>query len=243
MKLRYFYIALLGANTAFTMEPEPQPAVDLTHPSLTLLALPDELLMPILQDAIVTIIDKSTTIEKAMEEINKLASVNNRFDKLVHDKQMVAFMNKKLQPKIKEAKEWIKQKFDHLSLTTNANDIAKMAKLLRIPAIAKYITQEFIRKADDIPALIWAASQNHYQIVKMLLDAHADPNQQDHLGLTALMEAARSGHTQIVQILLDAHANPDLQSKKGYTALMLAIFNGHLDIARMLENYSKKQHK
>lgn len=231
MKLLYIYIALLGANVALAMEPEVQPAVDLEHPSSALLELPDELLMPILQDTIITIIADSTTLEDAMEKINKLASVNSRFDKIVHDEQMVAFINKKLQPKIKDAKEWIKKTFNQLGVITT-NDTDRIAKLLTIPAIAKYITREY-RGLGGWTALMTAASFGYTQIVELLLNAKANPNIYAK-GMTALIVAALHGHTKVVKMLLDAHANPNIPDSDGWTALMIAARDAHLQIAQML---------
>lgn len=268
MKLLYLYIALLGANT-FAMEPEPQP-MDIEHPSSALLALPDELLMPIIQDAIVTIIANSATIEKAMEKINKLASVNRRFYRLVHDPSILKLFNK--QRNVEEAKTWIKNRFERLWLA-NTFDVARIKKLLHIPVIAKYITQEYINDgrtalmesvhydetqiaqmllekgadpnrqiAGGTTALIMAAVGDRIEIAQMLLEKGADPNIQSVDGWTALLGAAANSRTQIVQMLLENGADPNIQNHAGQTAWAVARRNNHHDIAQIIENYIRENY-
>mgnify|MGYP001559170824 CR=1 FL=1 len=53
----------------------------------------------------------------------------------------------------------------------------------------------------DMTALIWAAKNNHPEIVKMLIDSGADNNITDKNGKTALMYAEENGHQEIVRLL------------------------------------------
>ena len=50
-------------------------------------------------------------------------------------------------------------------------------------------------------------------MVKLLLDAKADVDEQTKGGETALHRAARNGHTEVVKLLLDAKADVDAQIK------------------------------
>ena len=59
-------------------------------------------------------------------------------------------------------------------------------------------------------ALIRASHDGHTPLVKMLLDAHADPNAASSLGRTALHVAAHGNHTPTVRLLLDAKADVDI---------------------------------
>ncbi len=67
--------------------------------------------------------------------------------------------------------------------------------------------------------------------VKTLLDAGADPNASNAVGMTILMGAALAGNTEGIQSLLDAGADFSPQDDYGFTALMRAEENGHTEIA------------
>ncbi|GBN20191.1 hypothetical protein AVEN_21437-1 [Araneus ventricosus] len=78
------------------------------------------------------------------------------------------------------------------------------------------------------PEIFEATYQGNAEIVKALLDAHADPNPQDALGENALpralgrpaiLEATYQGNAEIVKELLDAHADTNPQNTLGETAL------------------------
>ena len=104
-------------------------------------------------------------------------------------------------------------------------------------------------------ALMWAVSENHPEVTKLLVDAKADVNIRSTLfdfafrkvaaggtqavysrgGLTALMLAARQGSTECAKILLDAGANiNEAEQDYGFTPLLEAIFNDHYDLAAFL---------
>ncbi|MBM4222874.1 MAG: hypothetical protein FJ161_03645, partial [Gammaproteobacteria bacterium] len=77
-------------------------------------------------------------------------------------------------------------------------------------------------------ALIYAAYNDHTDIVTALITAGANPNLSNQGGNTALIYAAQNGHTAIVQSLIDKGANLNLQNKNGDTALILAAYNDHI---------------
>lgn len=92
-------------------------------------------------------------------------------------------------------------------------------------------------------ALMLAASHGRAEMVKLLLDAGAEPNVQDNDGSTALMCAAEHGYIDIVRLLL---ANPDtevcLADNDGSTALTIAMEAGHKDTALLIyanSNFSR----
>jgi ankyrin repeat protein len=106
-------------------------------------------------------------------------------------------------------------------------------------------------------ALMWAAMENHADVVSLLLEAGADvnrtstkhdwvkisysegnvPKDRDLGGLTALQFAARQGSLEAVETLLDAGADAALEEPMyRLTALQLAVVNGHYTLAkRMIE--------
>uniref|UniRef100_A0A1X7VJ57 Uncharacterized protein n=1 Tax=Amphimedon queenslandica TaxID=400682 RepID=A0A1X7VJ57_AMPQE len=85
-------------------------------------------------------------------------------------------------------------------------------------------------------ALMAASTDNHYQVVELLLKANADPNIQKKDGQTALMLASQSGHTESIELLLKAGADPDIKEEDGWTALMTACQGGHTKVVELLLN-------
>ena len=94
--------------------------------------------------------------------------------------------------------------------------------------------------------LYYASAEGNADIVRLILDAGADPNlrmevlipgsggfYQDR-GETALMAAARHGRADAVRALLDAGADPRLTDWIGDDALVMAVENGHAECAALL---------
>jgi len=75
---------------------------------------------------------------------------------------------------------------------------------------------------------------NNAQLVKMLLEAEADPDIQDELGQTALMKAGYTGNIEIVKRLLNAGADPNIQDENGSTVLFDVINRGHVKVLKLL---------
>jgi ankyrin repeat protein len=105
----------------------------------------------------------------------------------------------------------------------------------------------------DQTALMWAASEAHPEMIKLLLDHHADvnahgairdwqrrvtaegrPKNENHGGFTPLIYAARIGCIDCAKMLLKGHADINLPDPDGETALLLAIINMHFDFASYL---------
>lgn len=104
-------------------------------------------------------------------------------------------------------------------------------------------------------ALMWAAIENHADVVQLLIDAGAEvdrastkhdwvtisysegnvPKTRDLGGLTALQFAARQGSIDAVETLLEAGADAGLtEPMYQLTPLQLAIVNGHYTLAKRL---------
>jgi len=71
-------------------------------------------------------------------------------------------------------------------------------------------------------ALMWGARNDHYNIVKQLIDVGADPNLGDNDGKTALIHAVLSGNKEIVEYLLDNNADITLEDDEGIDAITYA---------------------
>jgi ankyrin repeat protein len=101
-------------------------------------------------------------------------------------------------------------------------------------------------------AMSVAASENHPEIIRLLVAKGGDVNaqgkkldyplivKQDVMslppvgGLTPLMEAARNNAFEAAEALLKAGANPNLKTPDKMTALLVAITNAHWDVAKLL---------
>ncbi len=79
-------------------------------------------------------------------------------------------------------------------------------------------------------SLMEASIRGFIDVVKALLDAHADVNARDDYGETALMFAAGKGHA----LLLKAGAAVSAQTRTGTTPLILASKRGYLAVVRTL---------
>ena len=85
-------------------------------------------------------------------------------------------------------------------------------------------------------ALIQAVRRNRVEVVRMLLEAGADPNLQNDNGETALILAARYGYAEVAQLLLDAGADLNAKDGRGATPLASAIRNRNAPIVSALLN-------
>ena len=97
-------------------------------------------------------------------------------------------------------------------------------------------------------ALMWAAAENHLDVVDTLLKAGANPNIQAHVtslterknadhptgGFTALMWAARNGYEDVVRRIVQGGADLNLKNGDGASAAMIAIYNDRFDVAKVL---------
>jgi ankyrin repeat protein len=105
----------------------------------------------------------------------------------------------------------------------------------------------------DQTALMWAASEAHPDMIKLLIDHHADvnahgavrdwqrrvtaegrPKNENHGGFTPLIYAARIGCIECAKVLLKGHADINLADPDGETPLLLSLINMHFDFASYL---------
>jgi ankyrin repeat protein len=79
-----------------------------------------------------------------------------------------------------------------------------------------------------------ATGNGHFEIVKLLLDAGADPDIPDERGRTPLMIASKKGYDQIIKLLIKKGANLETQDSKGWTPLIHASHRGQVEIVKLL---------
>ncbi|KAI9340157.1 ankyrin repeat-containing domain protein [Zopfochytrium polystomum] len=64
-----------------------------------------------------------------------------------------------------------------------------------------------------------ASSHNRPDVVRFLLDRHANVNHSDHHGWTALHSSVSSGNEEIAWLLINAGADVNARSRDGLTPL------------------------
>ena len=111
-----------------------------------------------------------------------------------------------------------------------------MALLIRASAEAGVLDA---RDAEGDTALHLTHDNGNTDVMRLLLDAGADPNVQNNDGQTLLHHMAAEGITEYVrhedvEALLNAGADPNLIDKKGWTPAHYAGDGMHKDMLRLL---------
>ena len=82
--------------------------------------------------------------------------------------------------------------------------------------------------------LLWAASNGHEAVAKLLLENNAEVDIKGIQSQTPLVQAARHGHEAVIKLLLMNNANIDLQGPFNHTALTQAIEKGNEAVMKLL---------
>jgi ankyrin repeat protein len=83
-------------------------------------------------------------------------------------------------------------------------------------------------------ALFWAARTECEAVVKLLLQAGADPKKPDNASRDTLEAAARNGYEGVVTLLLNAGANQESRHSSGLPPLSWAAQEGHEAVVKVL---------
>lgn len=91
------------------------------------------------------------------------------------------------------------------------------------------------RNAMKVAVINAASASRNLEVVKLLLQAGANPDAQQQAGYTPLHEAAVNNNAELAGELLRAGADPGIRSDAGQTAADMAREKGYAQIAEMLE--------
>jgi ankyrin repeat protein len=91
-----------------------------------------------------------------------------------------------------------------------------------------------MKNKKGITALAYAASNDHLEIVRVLLEKGADPDIACPFGQTPLLRASYFGHLRIVEALLSATRLPNAKTKAGWTAVYTALQQKNPEVAEYL---------
>eukprot|EP00930_Biecheleria_cincta_P080556 TRINITY_DN6890_c0_g1_i1.p1 TRINITY_DN6890_c0_g1~~TRINITY_DN6890_c0_g1_i1.p1 ORF type:complete len:231 (+),score=33.21 TRINITY_DN6890_c0_g1_i1:71-694(+) len=98
---------------------------------------------------------------------------------------------------------------------------------------------EQVALVGHVPELVRQAGKGDLRAVTNLLDAGADPNMPDDLGISALHCACKKGHTEIVSLLLSrgARVNSAVAGLTGELPIHYACKYGHASVLQVLLKY------
>lgn len=88
--------------------------------------------------------------------------------------------------------------------------------------------------ADGTSALMTAAGEGHFDVVKMLVLHNAQVNSANNAGDTPLHFAVQHNHPEVASFLLAQGASVDARNKKGVTPLMMAAWSGFDKLVQLL---------
>ena len=98
---------------------------------------------------------------------------------------------------------------------------------------------------DGTPLLLTALKRGHTVVAKIVLEAGADVDARDAMGLTPLLFACgktTKGYRTIAEGLIARGANVNIRHRFGFTPLLLALSGGMFDIAKLLVEHGADVH-
>lgn len=105
-------------------------------------------------------------------------------------------------------------------------DLINAAKKQDWQTVRSLLTDETIineAQGDGTTVLAWTVYWDNLETAKQLIDAGADVNAGNYLGVTPLILAARNQNPDIIAALLDAGADPNQATWSGETLSLIHI--------------------
>ncbi len=259
--LKYLCVLLscLLVNSVVPMQQSKSEYVDVGQKSLSLLDLPEEIIMYIIKQAIIQQVKEdlskwNTIFEKPKINLEDLKGfyatsheINNFFKSALESTDLKNHIEELKEERFKELckslediaqEEYKGLTIDELNSTLSEIlkkydlskiDYEKICKLALLGANINII-------ANGVTPLTCLSRQGNRDVVKLLIKLGADVNLKDKHGETALMVASYYGHKEIVQMLIKVGADVNARSNHGDTALIYASRYGYKDIAELLIN-------
>ena len=95
------------------------------------------------------------------------------------------------------------------------------------------------RNPFKVQALHAAVAGRNLEIVKVVLEAGADPNAQQQAGFRPMHEAGTNANRALAELLIAHGADPELPADSGKNAIDLAQEKGHTEFATWLEQQKR----
>ncbi|GAB4186126.1 MAG: hypothetical protein Fur006_25200 [Coleofasciculaceae cyanobacterium] len=120
----------------------------------------------------------------------------------------------------------------NLAAAIKAGDVARVRQLIASD-------KSSLKETRGTIALSQAADEGHLEIVRVLIEARAEVNDEDNVlypNEAPLARAASQGHLEIVRVLLEAGAEVNIPSAdpEYWTPLMCAVGKGNFNIVKEL---------
>lgn len=124
-------------------------------------------------------------------------------------------------------------------MTKNNDDVSNYGAsmhLLEIKELIKQGANPDIQDVNRATLLMWAFDNERFEIVRFLLEHHADTNITDNRGDTALMHWLNDDRAtlNITKLLLSHGTNPNIPNLRGHTPLLIAVDKGHSGSIKLL---------
>ncbi|KAK8126836.1 uncharacterized protein PG998_002595 [Apiospora kogelbergensis] len=91
-----------------------------------------------------------------------------------------------------------------------------------------------VKDSSGESSLHLASARGHLEVVKLLVEKHADVKALDNGGWTPLHKASRNGRLEVAKLLIEEGANIDTVTKDGQTPLYNACVHGSLKVVKLL---------
>ncbi len=185
---------------------------------------PDELMVYLF-----SFIPEATSVQEIFEKLAPLSVVNSQFKQIATDQLLLRESAKryiKLHPQ--EAQENFLES-GRLFLDPDNSEKEHTIALKILTALAFGVSKEIKNNM-----LIYAASKDNKDLVKILVNSGADINASNNYGNTPLIVAATSGKKEMVELLLDNNADINTTNTDNATALHCSFRRSHKELVHLL---------